>query len=432
MIQELLSRLYITPAVLCMAYFVTIAVPLRKPGLYAGLTLLIHQLLWAFNRFCLPEYSILWDVLTYPLVFLLLLLFAPPRQRYQAFLTQTILAVIPTLISYLLSVTVLPLAASLGVPPEALASRDGPYYSIMSLIVGCSGIAAMYGAARLLRSILKPAKETRELIWFFTIPFSQLLLTVLFVNLSFAENGFRGAPICIFLGILLSIGADIACVVGYRRYRSAQFGSFRLAEVEKMLKMQSEHFSGLQQDILSVNELRHDLKNQLQAACYLLEQGHTREVRQQLDLLDDRLSRKVGSRYCENLMVDAVLTEKARLCENKGIRLSISSPVPRQVSLDSSYLCSAFSNLLDNAIHAVLLSPSPEGPIKLSTDLRGEYLVIRCENPACPPAPKEKQPLLREHGLGLEILSRIAQLGEGSFQTEYADGVFSAVLILRK
>ena len=253
------------------------------------------------------------------------------------------------------------------------------------------------------------------MLWFLAIPASQLVLVNLVLRLA-SQGGAPGEPSgSLMAGILLTVAADVACLLAYRKFYRMQVLQSQVRQAEHQLAVQTAYYRDLQSRILAVNQIRHDLNNQLTAAYCLLDQGHTGEVRQQLDLLRDSIRERVGASYCENLMVDAVLKEKAEICRKKDIRLELSVFVPADISIESAHLCSAFSNLLDNSIQAV--TEPQAGPIRLESDMKGEYLVIRCSNPAVSVTRKENRDLLREHGLGLGILERIAGEHGGSLRT---------------
>ena len=172
------------------------------------------------------------------------------------------------------------------------------------------------------------------------------------------------------------------------------------------------------------------LSNQLQAAYYLLEKGESDSVRSQLDLLKNSIADRVGPRFCSNLMVDAVLSEKAELCRQSGVQLEASVMLPREIPIPNAHLCSIFSNLLDNAIQGVLAQEDRTTPIRLCADLKQGFLLIRCENPARPPQKRRNDDPLRAHGLGLTILQQLAQRYDGSLKTSYQEGQFKVELML--
>ena len=423
--------LLMSTSAFCMTYFVKIVVPVRRPLFYACLSVAIMDALWLANYVLYDGRQMVFSILMYLTSFLLLLPFVYPRNRFRAVLVQMFLFLLPMLVSFVVGSMALAVAEAKKISENEFLEVGGKYYLPMVLLLNFITCFLEYGAARMLKTLLSPSGE-KNLLWFLSIPVTQVILMTLFVNLAFDPCGFQGATACVILGVVLNLASDAACVWGYRKYLKMHQVNGMLRETEHQLELQAEHFRNLQEDILSINEIRHDLKNQLQAAYYLLEQGNSQEVRQQLDLLNRQLSRKVGSRYCENLMVDAVLTEKAAVCREKHIDLQISVLVPQKTSVENAYLCSAFSNLLDNSIRAVSKLKSSAGPIELHSDLQGEYLVIKCSNPSDLPRAQREQTLMREHGLGLQILEQIAGMGKGNFDITYDNGIFTAVLVIKR
>ena len=89
------------------------------------------------------------------------------------------------------------------------------------------------------------------------------------------------------------------------------------------------------------------------------------------------------------------------------------------------HLCSIFANLLDNAIRGAEECGRKPSSISLTSAVAGDYLLIKTVNPANPPqTPKPG------HGYGSRILAELAEQYEGSFQSSYENGVYTAVVSL--
>lgn len=89
----------------------------------------------------------------------------------------------------------------------------------------------------------------------------------------------------------------------------------------------------------------------------------------------------------------------------------------------------------DHGLYKFPVHPSGNGAAEKAIELRAavqkDCLVIRCRNTAAAPEKKDRSDPLRSHGLGLDILSRLAKTYGGSFQAGYGDGEYTAILILR-
>lgn len=129
--------------------------------------------------------------------------------------------------------------------------------------------------------------------------------------------------------------------------------------------------------------------------------------------------------YCAIPVVNAVLSEKEKLCQEKGIGFYTELDIPRDLTVEPLHLCSIFANLSDNAIRGAEECGRKPSSISLTSAVAGDYLLIKTVNPANPPqTPKPG------HGYGSRILAELAEQYEGSFQSSYENGVYTAVVSL--
>ena len=96
--------------------------------------------------------------------------------------------------------------------------------------------------------------------------------------------------------------------------------------------------------------------------------------------------------------------------------------------MDPMHLCSVFSNLMDNAIRGVEDLKEKEAQIHLTARMSGDYLFIKTTNPTS--AKTTNKPSAKGHGYGTGILKSIAELYQGSFQTNYENGMFTAFVTI--
>lgn len=174
-------------------------------------------------------------------------------------------------------------------------------------------------------------------------------------------------------------------------------------------------------------QFRHDYKNLLISVSGLLDMGKTREAQELISQLLHMAKQPGEYPYCPIPAVNAILWEKSRICGEQGMILSVELKIPEDLAVAPVDLCRAFGNLLDNAIHACGNIPgNPPPEIRLQAAVHGDYLIVRCDNPA---AQASKLPR-RNRGQGLRILKAIAKRYGGSFTTQFYEGVFTACLIL--
>lgn len=417
----------------CKNYFHSITTPIRwKKHFMVSYTLSILSL-WTVNNIAFPEGAAILDILIITLCIVVPPLFAEKGYRLKAIITATIFTAIEIIVMYAVGLVAFPIAEHLGYPSQALVDKTTSYgNAIMALICTPVILVSDYLAATLLRKLFANRHLTFWTLCFLPIPISQGIIVNLLCRMIPYSGGIRGLNAAFTVALLASVAADIGFSLGVSRVQRAEHLKEQIRIAEEQLSIQTSYYRQLQDNILSINQIRHDLNNQLQAAYHLLEQGEHSQVRSQLDQIQANVRDRVGPKFCANLMVDAVLTEKSRLCQEQNIRFDVNANLPRELPIESAHLCSAFSNLLDNSIQGAEKSASPEPWIELRTALHSDYLIIRCLNSSGSPSSRKaaKDPM-RTHGLGLDILKQIAALYHGSFETEQQDVQFEAALILR-
>lgn len=370
-------------------------------------------------------------MLGYLVSILSIVIFAPKGHRWQGIVTVVVLLTIQIGLMFTLGIVAFPIARKLGYSSMELFNCTTSFgASIMCFIMLCLEIPAFHLARLLMIYLFQGGSFSPTLLCFLPIPVSQTILINIINRVLPIVHNVDGIILSYFLAILLAVAADIVFFVGVHKIRQVSQLHEQVRFANQQLDVQAGYYQQLQDSILTVNQIRHDLNNQLQAAYHLLESGETALARCQLDQVQDSLRQQVGSRFSSNLMVDAVLQDKVKRCRDNGIALTVNAEIPQELPVENAHLCSIFSNLLDNSIHGTLESGAAEKKISLQAAVRNNCLIIRCTNPSLKPHRLQNRDPLRLHGLGLEILKRIASQYNGSLNTEYQGGWFYASVFL--
>ncbi len=425
------NLLCVLPSTVAILILVCMTAQMKKPKMYVFLCVCTGYVFWILNNYILPAPSsvvefatnLAWVIITY--------CWAKPKQRLIAVLSLIVNLCAMFLTIFALSMLVSRLAYVWGISFASMGDAHTLTNALMSLISTCAVFPLQYLCYRILRYLLKRRTLPDGLFLFLPVPISQAILINVVLRLTPFSYQIANIRITMVAGILFCIIADICFFIGIARMRKASQLKNQIRMAEEQLNTQTTYYRQLQDNILTVNQIRHDLNNQLQAAYCLLEKGAQGQARKQLDVLQEQLREKVGPSYSNNLMVDAVLTEKTRTCRERGIRLCLSIEIPSEMSIENAHLCSAFSNILDNSIHGALESGCEEPYIRMSAIAQKGYLTIGCVNSAAPPSKERSADPLRPHGLGLDILQRLAGQYHGNLKTAYYAGVFDLTLILR-
>ena len=227
------------------------------------------------------------------------------------------------------------------------------------------------------------------------------------------------------ISLLLGCGALTALMYLLGSLEEKQELEIQLQETRHALELDQAHYRNIEEQREKLSHIRHDFKNQLASISALLQMGEEQEARDMIGSVSRMIDETKENVYCTIPVVNAVLSEKDRLCREKGIALSVDLMLPPRLTVESIHLCSIFGNLLDNAIRGTEAAKAEQASITLRSLQDGDYLFLKVTNPSPPP-----QPPREGRGIGTRILTDLAQRYGGDYQTEYRDGVFSAVVCL--
>ena len=198
-----------------------------------------------------------------------------------------------------------------------------------------------------------------------------------------------------------------------------------LRDTRHRMALEQAHYKAVEVRQEELARIRHDFNNQLAAISLLIGTDGEGDAQQMIRQLGKDIADTRENPYCAIPVVNAVLSEKEKLCQEKGIGFYTELDIPRDLTVEPLHLCSIFANLSDNAIRGAEECGRKPSSISLTSAVAGDYLLIKTVNPANPPqTPKPG------HGYGSRILAELAEQYEGSFQSSYENGVYTAVVSL--
>lgn len=279
-----------------------------------------------------------------------------------------------------------------------------------------------------------PLADGAERFGFLLLPAGHLLLLGPIFRLM-AENREAGIWIwgTITLGLMVLADGCLFRLLAYQRKKERL--SEQLLDYQHMDQLNRTRELVARERRRETEELRKQLKGELRQVRALIEQsGKNAQDKSAGDALGGFLRsarQKDGADFCGNALVSTVLEEKLRACETFQIRLEARVHVPAGIAIRNYFLCSVFSNLLDNAIDACRAIPAGAGArtISVMADVRGDYLFIRVTNPAS--REYAERPGKMGHGMGREIVERIARACRGEYWTAMEDGIYTAAVVLQ-
>lgn len=344
------------------------------------------------------------------------------------------------IVAPVLAIVVMQLAEMLG---SALCSTlggsmsdDGFYilmtdmwvYVICSLVVSLTFGVLIFITVIIWNRVLKK-DGSMAMAWFVLFPVSQMFLLWWGVN-TVINLGGDSYYYTVFAALgLIGLFADVVMLVAVRKLMDSAAAKEKARFMEEQVARQQSYYERMLRDAEHTTKLRHDIRNQLQTAYILLDEGRETEARAQLDGINAGLS--ATEPVCQNTVVDAIMRDKSAACAEKNIALQCDISIDRDCPIGGVELCSVFANIMDNAINACVSGAVGEPYINIKASEQSGFLVVYCQNSSEPPKKKEKRTLASLHGWGLTILSDIAEKYEGRLETDAEEDSFAVTLWLK-
>lgn len=258
---------------------------------------------------------------------------------------------------------------------------------------------------------------------FIIIPVSQIMILI-GNHVSMGSFGFLG-----YLGVILSLAADAA--LGYILYHGIKKEQFeqKLEEISYQRMIEHQRVKRLEEQKDALFSMEKELKERLNCISRELESNNPIKAEQELEKLQDRLEETKPISYCQNRIINVVLDEKKKESKGLGVKWQMELLVPRNLQVEPFHLCSIFANLIDNAIEAVGELEEQERRIRISGKIKGNYLMIKIQNPSTKAHTTRRQ---REgRGYGTQILKMIAEKYDGTYTSEYQNGIYTVLMAVK-
>ncbi len=263
----------------------------------------------------------------------------------------------------------------------------------------------------------------KEYLLFLIFPVSQLLMAAGDYSVTKNTNIFGSA------GFVLSIVADIVLLFVLIRGSKKEKIEKELEELRHLNEIETERNNLLEKSHQELYDIRAEFEKRIEEIEKNMASGKREDAMREMDGLQKDLDDTKKSVYCQNPVVNAVMSEKAKECKAKNILLEMQLMIPRKLEVEPLHLCSIFSNLLDNAIEAVESFEETENRISVDSAIKGNYLFVKVKNPSTTDYVKRKR--RKERGYGTQILADIANKYEGKYEVSFKNGFYSATVMVK-
>lgn len=164
-----------------------------------------------------------------------------------------------------------------------------------------------------------------------------------------------------------------------------------------------------------------------------IEQNDTEHAKSYIKEIIEAADKTAMQKYCENELVNIILSSYKNTMSDRGIRLVHSIFIPKTLHISDVDLTSILSNGLENAIHAVSELEPERRVITLDFRMNEEKLLLSIKNPyihkvdmmdGIPQAKRDG------HGLGTQSIKYVTEKLKGNCQFVAKDGQFALRVVL--
>ena len=198
-------------------------------------------------------------------------------------------------------------------------------------------------------------------------------------------------------------------------------------------QLEEQHFKQIEEKRYEVAKIRHDINNQLASIKNMVHSRHIEQAEELIGELENTVRNTQEYRYCSIPVVNAVISEKNKEAEKYGIRLVTKIDIPDSAGITQHHLCSAFANMIDNAIRAERGFTEKDSDKKIInvdavSDSVSVYITVRNYVSGVEISREDDSSL---HGYGQKILGDIAEIYSGTFDTTGKNGEYTCTLVMQ-
>ena len=205
-----------------------------------------------------------------------------------------------------------------------------------------------------------------------------------------------------------------------------------LLRMENQMKQQVQGFESRKITDEQARRIYHDMSKHLRVLEGMTANGrnasaaneYLNEMLQEADAVSPQI-------HTGNAVLDTLLAQKEAECRQKGITLECMVDFSKADFIRYADIVTLFSNMLDNAMEAVLALPAEQRSITVSAGAIGGQIIVKCINPYQGMLRKRQDGLFSTskqntalHGIGLSNLKRVIESYQGVLQIDDQGGVF--------
>lgn len=238
----------------------------------------------------------------------------------------------------------------------------------------------------------------------------------------------------IYLLLILGILIQIILLIHMIKSRDLHKENELLAR--QYLENQTRYYEYLVQREEDTRKFRHDIRNHISMLNMLFQESKIDECRDYLQDLTAHYENIHNAISVNNCIADAILNKYYYEAQNHGIELTVTGHFPSECNLPAYDICTIFSNLLENALKAVIDCDGKDisvgcrytdTEILLSIENDADYVELDADG-----MPRTSKNDVSQHGFGLKNVQQCVRQNNGHMSIQTNDKRFKVILSLSR
>lgn len=235
-----------------------------------------------------------------------------------------------------------------------------------------------------------------------------------------------------FFPFVLAITHFVFMFIYFKIQQAAQKSARNEQFFRYQLEQRSAEINMIRNAEQELRLMRHDMRLHLNNLAICLENGDMESAQKLISGLTQTIDRQKIERYCENTIINYILTDfKARFRE-RNISVQITVELP-SVEIDEVGYSAILSNILENALYGQDDVPAEERYVKILLKYYNGKLLLSVRNPI------DKKPVFADglpinlkpgHGYGTQSIAYLSERMGGKYHFSANNGVFLARVII--
>lgn len=278
------------------------------------------------------------------------------------------------------------------------------------------------------RMLMDRLKVNWWIFSFIPMSFTGLICLVNYYFLDF-HGVTRNYPVLLMICILMLL----VYILIYYTFQTAGDAMEReriAGNMKEQILLQKKQYEFYLQKREAERIFRHDARHRDSILISYLESGDVEGAKEFLKKELAEIEKNAKIPFCDNTLINAVLSEYRTKAEQEGLEFSARIQMPKELACDEAEFCVMLSNLLENSLDAAksyiaisIKHLNHQLSLNVKNDYEGE-LKKSAENNYLTTKPQGS-------GLGLKSVEAILKSNSGFLKIEDTDGVFDVFATLK-